>query len=54
MHVNHRIGWGLFLASAVLFTAVGVRDRDLVVTAASVLFGVACVLFLLPEDEPGR
>ncbi|MCB0962635.1 MAG: hypothetical protein KDA98_04920 [Acidimicrobiales bacterium] len=48
MHVNHRIGWALFLASAVAFTAVGVRDGDLLVTAASVLFGVACVLFLLP------
>lgn len=53
MHVNHRIGWALFLASALAFTAVGVRDGDLLVTVASVLFGVACVLFLLPEGDGG-
>ena len=54
MHVNHRIGWVLFLASAVAFTAVGVRDRDLLVTAASILFALGCVLFLLPDDDVGR
>jgi len=49
VHVNHRVGWALFLLSAALFAAVGVRDGDVLVTAASVVFGVACVLFLLPE-----
>ena len=51
VHLNHRIGWALFLASSLLFVAVGVRDGDLLVTAASVLFGLACVLFLLPGPD---
>ena len=54
MHVNHRIGWALFLASALVFVAVGLRDGDVLVTAASVLFGLACVLFLLPGDDVAR
>ncbi|MDZ7676309.1 MAG: hypothetical protein U5K30_14725 [Acidimicrobiales bacterium] len=45
----HRAGWLLFLLSAALFTTVGVRDGDWLVVAASVVFGAACVLFLLPD-----
>lgn len=42
--------WGriLFLLCAVAFTAAGVRDRDVLLTAGSALFLVACVLFLVP------
>jgi hypothetical protein len=48
----HRLGWLLFVLSAVLFTAVGVRDGDWLVIAASVAFGVACILFLVIHEEP--
>lgn len=41
-------GWILFLLSAVAFTFVGVRDGDLPMTIGSVLFLVACLLFLVP------
>ncbi len=41
-------GWILFLVCAVAFTAAGVRDGDVLVTAGSVLFVIACVLFLVP------
>lgn len=41
-------GWILFLLCAVAFTAAGVRDGDVLVTGGSVLFVVACVLFLVP------
>lgn len=41
-------GWILFLLCAVAFTAAGLRDGDLLITAGSVLFLVACLLFLLP------
>lgn len=41
-------GWILFLLCAVAFTIAGIRDRDLVVTVGSLLFLVACVLFLIP------
>lgn len=40
-------GWILFLVSAVLFTAAGVRSGDELVVAGSVVFGVACVFFLV-------
>lgn len=45
-----QIGWVLFLVSAVLFAWSGMRDGDWLVTAASVVFGVACVLFLVADD----
>jgi uncharacterized membrane protein YhhN len=41
-------GWILFLICALLFTAAGVRDGDVLITAGSVVFAVACVLFLVP------
>lgn len=41
-------GWILFLLCAVAFTAAGVRDGDVLLTLGSVLFLVACVLFLIP------
>lgn len=40
-------GWVLFLLCAVVFVGVGVRDRDPAMTVGSVLFLVACVLFLV-------
>lgn len=43
----HRIGWSLFLVSAVLFAWAGIRAGDDLVVAASVVFGVACLVFLL-------
>ena len=45
----HQIGWLLFLASAALFTAAGIRSGDGLVIAGSVVFGTACLLFLLPR-----
>lgn len=41
-------GWILFLICALLFTAAGIRDGDVLITVASVIFAVACVLFLVP------
>ena len=46
-----RVGWVMFIASAVLFTASGVRSHDPLAVAASLVFGVACVLFLLPRRD---
>ncbi|HEX6255314.1 MAG TPA: hypothetical protein VFZ70_05830 [Euzebyales bacterium] len=39
-----RWGWLLFLVCALAFVAAGVRDGDLLLTAGSVAFLVACVL----------
>ena len=52
MPFRHRLGWYLFLASAVLFTAAGIRDGDVVIVAASVVFGLACLLFLTGSGRP--
>jgi|AntRauTorckE6833_2_1112554.scaffolds.fasta_scaffold47633_2 hypothetical protein len=41
-------GWLLFLLSAVAFTAVAVRDGDVLLAVGSLLFLAACVLFLIP------
>jgi purine-cytosine permease-like protein len=41
-------GWILFLICAVLFTLSGLRVRDALSTAASLLFLLACLVFLIP------
>ncbi len=51
MHVAHRIGWLMFIVSAVLFTWAGVRAGDWLTVTASVVFGVACVLFLAVQGD---
>lgn len=42
-----QIGWWLFLASAVCFLVAGIVVADPWVIAGSVVFGVACVFFLV-------
>ncbi len=42
-------GWILFLVCALLFGAAGLRDGDVLITVGSVVFLVACVLFLIPH-----
>lgn len=39
-------GWVLFLVSAIIFVAVGIRDRDMLLVTGSAAFLAACVLFL--------
>lgn len=41
-------GWLLFLACALVFVGVGLRDGDAAMVVGSLLFVVACVLFLIP------
>jgi hypothetical protein len=48
MHDRRELwGWLLFLVCAVLFVVASIRDRDLLIGVASVVFLVACVLFLV-------
>ena len=51
MHRLHRLGWSLFIVSAVLFGWAGARSGDWLVVAASAVFGLACVLFLATADD---
>lgn len=48
MHDRRELwGWLLFLLCSLLFLAAAIRDGDLLIGVASVVFLVACVLFLL-------
>ena len=64
----HLAGWILFLICAFLFLFVAVRDHDVTLALASLLFLGGCVVFLVPllfhrsendkaqesgEDRPG-
>jgi len=41
-------GWILFVICGVLFTYSGVRAQDIVTIAASIIFLLACVVFMIP------
>jgi choline-glycine betaine transporter len=45
---NQLWGWGLFVACAVLFILSGVRAGDILTITASVLFLLACMVFIKP------
>lgn len=45
---NELSGWMLFTLCALLFLAAGIRDGDVLVTVASIVFLGACGFFLAP------
>jgi hypothetical protein len=44
----HILGWVLFIFSAVGFIVSGLKSGDLAALIGSVLFLIACLVFLLP------
>jgi predicted membrane channel-forming protein YqfA (hemolysin III family) len=44
----HFLGWILFILCAVLYTASSIRNHDVLAIAASILFLVGCVVFMIP------
>ena len=44
----HLSGWLFFLICAVLFIISGIMSRDIMITAGSVVFFIACIFFLIP------
>jgi uncharacterized membrane protein YhhN len=44
----HVAGWILFLICAVLFIASGIKNKDTLTLAGSIVFLIACVVFLIP------
>lgn len=50
----HLSGWGLFLICALFFIASGWRNKDILTLAGSILFFVACILFLVPLLFSGK
>jgi hypothetical protein len=41
-------GWFLFLLCAVLYLISGIRSKDYISITGSVIFFIACVIFLIP------
>ena len=38
-----------FIIAGVLFVAIGIRDDDMLVIAASMVWNVACLIWLIPH-----
>jgi len=50
----HMAGWVLFLVCAFLFLYVAIRDSDLVLALASLVFLAGCIAFLIPLLKKDR
>ena len=44
----HVAGWILFVICAVFFIASGIKNKDTLTFAGSIVFLIACVVFLIP------
>ena len=55
---NHTLqiwGWALFALCSVLFAVSGLRNRDFLAIAGSLLFLAGCILFIVTlRSEPGE
>jgi uncharacterized membrane protein len=47
-HKYQLSGWSLFLLCAVLYLISGIRSKDYVSITGSVIFFIACIIFLIP------
>lgn len=50
----HWAGWILFIVCAIFFLVSSVNNRDWFALIASLVFLVACVIFLIPLVKSGR
>ena len=41
------LSWWLFLACAIGFTVMAIRDRDLLFLVSTLFFGAACLVYLI-------
>ena len=48
------LGWILFITCAIFYLAAGIRARDLLSILGSLIFLVACFVFLIPYLFPDR
>ncbi len=48
------LGWLSFLVGSIVFLIDGIRERDLVSVAASAIFVVGVISFMLAEHLPGK
>ena len=50
----HLAGWILFLACAFLFLYIAIRDNDVILALASLIFLTGCIAFLIPLLKKDR
>lgn len=44
----HVLGWALFIVCALFFLASGIRNNDHLTLIGSLVFLIACIVFLVP------
>lgn len=47
-------GWILFIICALFFIAAGIKNHDLFALSGSILFLIACVVFLIPVVQKSK
>lgn len=50
----HLWGWILFIICAAFFIASSIKNRDFLSLAASIIFLMACVFFIIPLVKKGK
>ncbi|BBO67871.1 hypothetical protein DSCA_18010 [Desulfosarcina alkanivorans] len=50
----HLAGWALFIVCAIFFIASSLKNHDALAFIGSVIFLVACIVFLVPLVRPDR
>ncbi len=50
----HLLGWALFMTSSALFAVSAWRSRDVAALIGSILFLLACLLFVIPMLRKSR
>jgi len=48
------VGWMLFIMCAIFFIASSVRNHDILTFIGSVIFLIACIVFLIPIFRPNE
>jgi len=48
----HLAGWVLFIVCALFFLAAALKNRDILTLIGSLVFLIACVVFLVPLVRP--
>ena len=48
------LGWILFIICAIFFIASGLKNHDILTFIGSVIFLIACIVFLIPLVRPNK
>jgi Na+/proline symporter len=48
------LGWILFIICAIFYIASGLKNHDILTFIGSVIFLIACIVFLIPLVRPNK